>query len=83
MSSSGRAAFLPDALSMKIFSHPQAVRSSTWLSSFWLRVDTRAYPIFAIMRTRHDEQMARAAGRAGVLAAVLFERAIGLWRHCR
>ena len=38
---------LPEAVSVKIFSHPQAVRSSTWLSSFWPRVDTRAYPILA------------------------------------
>ena len=37
---------------MKIFSHSQAVSSSTWLSSFWPRVDTRAYPIFAITRAR-------------------------------
>jgi hypothetical protein len=38
LSSSGRAASWPDALSMRILSHPKAVRSSTWLSSFWLRV---------------------------------------------
>jgi hypothetical protein len=38
LSSSGRAASLPDALSMKSLPPPKAVRSSTWLSSFWLRV---------------------------------------------
>jgi hypothetical protein len=69
LASSGRAASLPDVLSVKILSHPWTVRSLTWLSSFWLRVDTRAYPIFAITRPLAARRPARTAGRGGAARA--------------
>ena len=41
LSSSGRRASLPLALSMKIWSQPAAVRASCWASGCWSRVETR------------------------------------------
>jgi hypothetical protein len=47
LSSSGRRSSLPDALSMKIGSHPASVSASHRDSGCWSRVDTRPYPMIA------------------------------------
>ena len=68
LSNSGRAAFLPDTVSEDLVA-PVGVRSSTWLSWFWLRVDPRAYPIFAITRPSPGKWTVCTAGQAGAARA--------------
>jgi hypothetical protein len=56
--SSGREVpFPPERFSSKIFSQPTARSLSSWSSSDWPRLDTRAYPIFMSQLYTEDMRM--------------------------